>query len=273
MKPFLKWAGNKYRIIDKIRTVLPPGQRLIEPFAGSAAVFLNTNYVENVMNDINPDLISVYKNLQTHGTTFVNACKRLFVQECNHAEVYYAFRDEFNATSDTFRKATLFLYLNRHGYNGLCRYNANGGFNVPFGRYKKPYFPFEELMYFYHRSQGASFRSDDFETVMHEARLGDVVYCDPPYVPLSTTANFTHYSTNKFGPAEQTRLAKIAEELSFRGIPVLISNHRSDFTLSAYASAAIQTFKVPRFISCDGKNRSPATEILALFDGGFNVVR
>lgn len=268
MKPFLKWAGNKYRIVDRISAMLPAGRRLIEPFAGSAAVFLNTEYQGNVVNDLNQDVINLFLTLKAHGPAFIDICKGLFVQNNNTPDAYYALRAEFNQTTALTRKAALFLYLNRHGYNGLCRYNANGGFNVPFGRYKKPYFPFEEMMFFYHKSQTAEFVAEDFETVMQRAVPGDVIYCDPPYVPLSDTANFTSYSAGGFGPEEQLRLARVAEELSNRGIPVLISNHRNDFTLNAYSGAQIESFDVQRFISCDGDNRNKATELLALFSRG-----
>ncbi|WP_249226497.1 Dam family site-specific DNA-(adenine-N6)-methyltransferase [Alicyclobacillus mengziensis] len=265
MKPFLKWAGNKYRIVNKIRGILPPGKRLIEPFAGSAAVFLNTEYKENFINDRNTDLINVFVTLKQFGPAFIDACKSLFTPEHNVPRVYYEFREEFNATRDLFRKAALFIYLNRHGYNGLCRYNNDGGFNVPFGRYKKPYFPFDEMMMFYHKSQSATFLTEDFETVMQQAQPGDVIYCDPPYVPLSATANFTNYSAGGFGFGEQLRLAKAAREASGRGVPVLISNHQTPFTEEIYQTAQITTFDVQRLISCDSTNRNKATELLALF--------
>lgn len=268
MKPFLKWAGNKYRILAKIKQVLPAGNRLIEPFAGSAALFLNTEFPENLVNDLNADVISLFKTLKEHGPAFVDACRQLFTAANNSPDVYYVLRDEFNSTVDSFRKAALFVYLNRHGYNGLCRYNSDGGFNVPFGRYRKPYFPFEEMMMFCHRSQMAEFTSEDFETVMRHAKPGDVIYCDPPYVPLSDTANFTSYRAGGFGPEEQLRLARVAAEVSSLGVPVLISNHNNDFTQQAYVNAQIITFDVQRFISCDGANRGKASELLALFTGG-----
>lgn len=268
MKPFLKWAGNKYRIIDKICGRLPAGKRLIEPFAGSGAVFLNTEFASNMVNDLNIDLIDVYRSLQSDGPSFVDRCKQLFVQEYNTSTAYYRLREEFNASTDWQRKAVLFVYLNRHGYNGLCRYNHEGGFNVPFGRYKKPYFPFAEMMLFYHKSQSATFSSEDFETVLAGAQPGDVIYCDPPYVPLSATANFTSYSAGGFGREEQLRLVQVAEDLSARGIAVLVSNHLNEWTLNAYANAEITFFDVQRFISCDGANRAKATELLALFQPG-----
>lgn len=265
MRPFLKWAGNKYRLISKITDMLPAGNRLLEPFAGSAAVFLNTGYAANVVNDCNADLINVYVTLKERGPVFIDACKQLFQSDNNMPEAYYRFREEFNMSTDPFRKATLFLYLNRHGYNGLCRYNQDGGFNVPFGRYRKPYFPHGEMRFFFDKAQATDFSCVDFESVMEEAVLGDVVYCDPPYVPLSETANFTGYQAGGFDAKEHLRLARAAERLAARGIPVLISNHYNDFTVETYAQAERITFDVQRFISCDGANRNKATEVLALF--------
>ncbi len=266
MKPFLKWAGSKYRLVDRIQSVLPPGKRLIEPFAGSAALFLNTSYPTYLLSDTNADLIHLYQRLQQEGEPFITDCHALFTPEHNNAETYYTFRTEFNQTADLRRKAALFLYLNRHCYNGLCRYNLQGEFNVPFGRYKRPYFPTAELLNFHHRAQTATFCHADFAQVMHQAQPGDVVYCDPPYVPLSATASFTSYSPHHFGPQEHQRLAETAETLAQRGIPVLISNHSTPFTHRVYARAHCTTFDVRRYISCNGSSRHKVTELLALFE-------
>ena len=145
-RPFLKWAGSKYRIIDHIQGMLPEGERLVEPFAGSGAVFLNTDYNRYLLADNNADLISLYQILSSQGEVFIELCSRLFRDTTNKEAYYYRRRDEFNKTRNAERKAALFIYLNRHGYNGLCRYNSKGGFNVPFGRYKKPYFPADEMV-------------------------------------------------------------------------------------------------------------------------------
>ncbi len=265
MKPFLKWAGNKYAIIERIKRLLPESPRLIEPFAGSAAVFLGTDYPSALLADSNADLIHLYQLLQKEGDAFIAYASELFTLENNREDNYYTLRSEFNSTDDICRKSALFLYLNRHGYNGLCRYNAKGGFNVPFGRYGKPYFPRKEMVEFSAKAKHAEFRVADFRSVMMEARAGDVVYCDPPYVPLSRTANFTSYGTGKFGEAEQAALAILAESLAARGVTVVISNHDTEFTVQAYRNAALKRFDVQRNISCNGQNRGKAKELLALF--------
>lgn len=265
-RPFLKWAGNKYRVLPHIHAMLPDGKRLVEPFAGSGAVFMNTDFDRYLLADSNADLISLFQIVQSHGETFIADCARLFVPRTNNEDYYYRRREEFNRSTDAYRKALLFIYLNRHGYNGLCRYNAQGGFNVPFGRYKRPYFPAAELLAFHAKSVRAEFMHLDFDLVMQAVQPGDVVYCDPPYVPLSRSANFTAYSAGGFDLPQQQRLADLAEQARQRGIPVLISNHNTTFTRQAYRRANdIKRFAVRRFISCNGSKRQNAGELLALF--------
>lgn len=265
MRPFLKWAGNKYRLMSRIGAVLPEGRRLVEPFVGSGAVFLNTDYPEYRLADANPDLINVYRTLQREGQAFVDDCRQYFTPEYNAPEVYYALRDRFNASKDVKLRSVLFVYFNRHGYNGLCRYNSRGKFNVPFGRYSRPYFPQREMLEFHRKSSQAEFIHSPFEAIMRTVTHGDVVYCDPPYVPLSGTAHFTAYSPAKFGLDEQRSLAREAERLSSHGIPVVISNHHTEFTQRVYRDADVTTFDVRRNISCDSANRNKVTELLAVF--------
>lgn len=266
MKPFLKWAGNKYQIVDRIKAQLPKGKRLIEPFVGSGALFVNTSYAHYLLADANGDLIQLYRHLQIEGDDFIDYARQFFVPANNVKAQFYHFRSEFNSTTDSRYKSALFIYLNKHCFNGLCRYNQKGEYNVPFGRYKKPYFPEKEMQDFYQQAQRAEFRHADFAKVMATAVPGDVIYCDPPYVPLSETANFTSYSAGGFGVAEQQALAQAAADCAQRGIPVVISNHDTDFVREEYAGARFVAFDVQRYISCNGSNRGKAAELLAIFD-------
>ena len=266
LKPFLKWAGGKYRLVERIKDQLPPGRRLVEPFAGSGAVFLNTDYPSFLLSDSNADLINLYQHLKEGGGDFIEHCRRYFTPAANREQEYYRLRARFNGAPGKQEKAALFLYLNRHGYNGLCRYNASGMFNTPFGKYKKPYFPEKEMLYFAQRAQRADFACRDFRKTMMSLEPGDIVYCDPPYAPLSVTANFTEYSGGGFGSREQEELAELAGKLAGRGIPVLLSNHDTEFTRQIYRGAKFTSFKVQRFISCRGNNRNKAAELLALFE-------
>jgi DNA adenine methylase len=265
LKPFLKWAGNKFQIIERIKTVLPAGSRLIEPFVGSGAVFLNTDYPKYLLADINPDLINLFKILKLEKAKFINYAKKYFAEKYNTETAFYQLREKFNRTQDIVLKSALFIYLNKHAFNGLCRYNASGLFNTPFGRYKKPYFPEKEMLFFAEKAQNAIFKCENFTEIMSGAEQGDVVYCDPPYVPLSTTANFTSYNKGGFNLDQQQALCQLAEKLAQKNIPVIISNHDTDFVQILYKNAEKIAFDVQRFISCNGAGRSKAPELLAVF--------
>ena len=266
-KPFLKWAGGKFRVLEKILHELPQGCRLVEPFAGSCAVYLNFPSEKALICDVNADLIYLYQHLQTEGEAFIGQCKSYFSPENNTKKAYIAFREKFNESREPWLRGCLFLYLNRHAFNGLVRYNSKGEFNVPFGRYVKPYFPLKELREFYLKTQGVEteFACRDFREVFSGLKPGDVVYCDPPYVPLSATAAFTAYSGQNFREKDQRELAGLAASAQRRGIPVLVSNHDTETTRGLYVAAEIRRFNVQRFISCNGDARGEAPELLAIY--------
>jgi len=264
-RPFLKWPGNKFNCLAHVLPHLPQNQRLIEPFLGSGAIFLNTDYPHYLLAEINQDVIELYMHLQQEGTGFIEDCAKLFIPENNQKERYYALREEFNVQQDRRRRAALFLYLNRHGYNGLCRYNNQGVYNVPFGRYTRPYFPWDAMRFFCQKSQQAVFIQGDFRTSFAAAKAGDVIYCDPPYSPLQQHSNFSHYAQHNFGEVEHHTLVNLARETAKAGIPVLISNHDTPVTRDYYHGAQISTFSVSRFISRDISHRKPVQELIAVF--------
>ena len=271
MKPkktraFLKWAGGKYNLIEAISDKLPEGKKLIEPFVGAGSVFLNTQYPKYLLNDINPDLINLYQIIQGKGDSYAQDAISMFTPSNNQESHYYAIRQEFNLSKDPYERSVLFLYLNRHGYNGLCRYNGKGKFNVPFGRYKAPYFPEKELDIFAEKSQSAIFTCEPFEKTFSRARQGAVIYCDPPYAPISKTAMFNAYAKGGFSLDSQVKLALLAQKAGHkRKIPVLISNHDTEFTRQIYQGAQFTELQVSRFISQNGKNRSKVGELMALY--------
>jgi DNA adenine methylase len=267
-RPFLKWAGNKYRVIDRIKKKLPKGRRLVEPFVGSGAVFLNTDYEEYLLCDINEDLISLYTIVRDDVESLIKKSRRYFDGSYNNEKNYYELRDKFNRSRNPMTRAVLFIYLNRHGYNGLCRYNSKGEFNIPHGRYRIPYFPEKEIREFHVKAQRAVFSTASFDETMQRTRSGDTQYLDPPYVELSKTASFTAYAAGGFTLDQHEQIATLAHLNAQRGIPVLISNHSTAFTRSRYRSlgARISYFSVQRSISCKGNARGKAKELLALFE-------
>lgn len=265
-RAFLKWAGGKYGLVEDIQRHLPPARKLVEPFVGAGSVFLNTDYDHYLLADINPDLINLYNLLKDRPEDYISEAKRWFVAENNRKEAYLSIRAEFNKTDDVMYRSLAFLYMNRFGFNGLCRYNKKGGFNVPFGSYKKPYFPEAELEFFAEKAKKATFVCEGYPETFRRARKGSVVYCDPPYAPLSNTANFTSYAGNGFTLDDQAALADIAEKAATeRGIPVLISNHDTTLTRRLYHGAELNVVKVKRTISRNGSGRNKVDELLALF--------
>ncbi|CAH0541669.1 Dam family site-specific DNA-(adenine-N6)-methyltransferase [Vibrio marisflavi] len=265
-RAFLKWAGGKYSLVEDIQRHLPPARKLVEPFVGAGSVFLNTDYEQYLLADINPDLINLYNLLKKKPTKYISEAKRWFTPEHNRKEVYLDVRAQFNQTDDVMYRSLAFLYMNRFGFNGLCRYNKKGGFNVPFGSYKKPYFPEAELEYFAEKAKKATFVCQSYSDSIKKTRKGSVVYCDPPYAPLSTTANFTSYAGNGFSLDDQAALADISETAAVkRGIPVLISNHDTTLTRRLYHGASLNVVKVKRTISRNGNGRNKVDELLALY--------
>lgn len=268
MRPFLKWAGGKYDLVDKIKSVIPEKDTLVEPFIGAGSVFLNTEFKSYVLADINKDLISLYKFIQTDVDEFVSLSKSLFLEKNNSENRYIELRASFNKSKDPAWRSVLFLYLNRHGYNGLCRYNLKGMFNIPFGKYSKPYYPEKEIYYFAEKSQQAEFKCQSFLDTFTDLPNNSAVYCDPPYLPnqKSSSSGFTKYSAEGFSMSEQEMLASLAiSTSSLHKIPVIISNHATDLSRNLYSKANIIEFDVKRTISSNVKDRNKVAELLAVF--------
>jgi DNA adenine methylase len=192
-KPFLKWAGNKFRIIDRVAGMIKEYQgersKYIEPFGGSGAVIANIGHIfsgSRTYAEFNPELVDLMRAIKDDLPALLKETKALFDQKNNESKRYYDLREDFNGyvksgEAGNVQKSALFIYLNRHCFNGLCRYGPNG-FNVPFGRYAKTVAPIDEIDAF------ASLMKDvvitgpkSFEETMREADADTLVYCDPPY--------------------------------------------------------------------------------------------
>ncbi|MBF0750798.1 MULTISPECIES: Dam family site-specific DNA-(adenine-N6)-methyltransferase [unclassified Pasteurella] len=269
-RPFLKWAGGKFRLTDEINNAFPKKKQcLVEPFVGAGAVFLNTNFERYILADINPDLINLFNIIKADVEGYIKACKPIFyAPNANTPEYYYAKRRQFNESNDPFERSIIFLYLNRFGFNGLCRYNSKNEFNVPFGAYKTHYFPENELRYFAHKAQSAVFFCGDFQETFELADNTSVIYCDPPYAPLHQHTNFTGYAGNDFGLEHQRTLAEVAKKIQKeKQIPVLISNHDTKFTRELYKGAKFKAMKVQRSISQNSEKRVKVKELIAIFKG------
>ncbi|WP_338803342.1 Dam family site-specific DNA-(adenine-N6)-methyltransferase [Xenorhabdus griffiniae] len=269
-KTILKWAGSKSRIMDKLRPHLPAGQRLVEPFAGSCAVMMNTDYPAYLIADINADLINLYQSIKSDCYQFTKEAANWFEFVLNKNE-FYKLRDVFNFSGEfsgnfanKLSRSSLFLTLNRHCFNGLCRYNSEGEFNVPFGHYKKPYFPAAEIWAFAEKAAIAEIVHLEWQDTLTLVEPGDVVYCDPPY--LTNGKGFTQYHEVAFTPADHELLAVILHELHDEiGVPVIASNSIEAKALYADLGFTIHEIDAPRTIAANG-NRQQAKEIIAVLE-------
>ncbi|MGQ7935462.1 DNA adenine methylase [Paraburkholderia sp. D1E] len=265
-KPPLKWLGGKSRLLAQLLPVLPHGNRLVEPFVGGGAVFLGTDFSDYLLGDSNSHLIELYRMVAEQPEQFIEIASPFFDESYRCQERFLQIRRAFNDASDGLLRAAQFLYLNRFGFNGLCRYNRSGQFNVPYGHHVRlPRFPREEILSFAKKAQRATFVLADFASVMRMARPGDVVYCDPPYLDRDGVASFRAYSPGEFSFDRQRELANLARELADRGIPVAISNHDCAAAREIYSGAKIVDFSVRRSVSASSGARGKVAELLAVF--------
>ncbi|EBV8434122.1 Dam family site-specific DNA-(adenine-N6)-methyltransferase [Salmonella enterica subsp. enterica serovar Minnesota] len=260
LKPYLKWVGGKARLLDQLLPHIPSGGRLIEPFVGSGSVFLNTQFDEYLLCDTNKDLISLHTAVRDNVKRVIKDAKALFKH--NDPEQYLRLRAEYNRSEDAYERGILLLYLNRHGFNGLVRYNRKGEFNAAYGKYESVYFPEEELLAFHQHTQNAVFKHQSFEDTLADAREGDVVFCDPPYIPLNYTSNFTNYNKEPFNMKHQVELKSRLEELASVGIKVVATNSNNDAVKELYEGFSFVELDVMRLISCKGETRTPLIELL-----------
>ena len=277
-KSFLKWAGNKFRVLPDLLPHIGSPKKYIEPFGGSLSVALNINAEEYILNDINQDLYSLYTNVDEK---FVNECKKLFTDENNTKEKYLELRKSFNTIKDCRERAKLFLYLNKHAFNGLSRYNSKGEYNVPYGRIAKDsktgekkiteaYFPEQELNHFrdVFLTQKVNFFNTSFSDkfLYQNIESGDVIYFDPPYVPASETASFTDYAKEGFTYDQQVELVELAKSLAQCGAKTIISNHDVPATRELYKDAEIYSIQVRRSISANKTSRKKVNELIAIYE-------
>ncbi|EHG2695597.1 Dam family site-specific DNA-(adenine-N6)-methyltransferase, partial [Salmonella enterica] len=265
-RPFLKWAGGKYSLLPELDRLIPAGKRLIEPFVGGGSVFLNSDKHERfLLSDINADLINLYQMLAVVPDSVIAEAMKAF-RHLNDVENYTVIREAFNAQKlNATERAAAFLYLNRHCFNGLMRYNLDGFFNVGWGKYKAPYFPEEEIRAFRLKSHACVFMTAGFERTLRLAGDGDVVYCDPPYEPMPGTAGFTSYASGGFSWDSQVALAESCVAAHQRGAKVFISNSTAPRVIELYERHGFTLHRVNarRSISSKGSTRETANDIVA----------
>ena len=267
LKPFLKWAGGKRSLLPEILTRIPDErfELYVEPFLGGGALFLELykqGRIERaILNDRNPELINTWKMVRDQPDAVVDT----FKQWTPTAEGYYAVRALDEARLNSVERAARVIWLNRHCFNGLYRLNRSGQFNVPFGKYKRvPTIDIDNLYNVSEALQCATLYQLDFSGVMAMAGEASLVYCDPPYWPVSKTASFTAYDGQSFGEPDQIRLAKAFEQLGARESLGILSNSWTPETVALYQEHGLFVDQVfcRRSINRDASKRGPVPEVM-----------
>ena len=268
-KPFVKWAGGKRQIIDKLKELVPyEFNTYYEPFVGGGALLFELAPKKAVINDYNAELINVY-NVLCDEEKFKQMCKALNSHETNHSEEYYyevrnkdRNKNSYNRLAD-YTKAARTIYLNKACFNGLYRVNSKNEFNVPFGK-KTKVNTYEGqnlgIICGFLNYNDKKILSKDFEESVKNAKKGDFIYFDPPYD--SDTSTFTSYTEDGFGKEEQVRLAKVFKELSDRGCYVMLSNHNTTLINELYKDFHIHVIEAKRNINANGKKRGKVEEVI-----------
>lgn len=291
-KPFVKWAGGKGNLLQKLEALLPTdfddleSVTYIEPFVGGGAMLFHMLQQHRcirraVINDINPDLIRCYELIAHAPQILIDRLKTIenkyySVDSTARKDLFYAYRDQYNYNEDIHpdEKAALFIFLNHTCFNGLYRVNAAGKFNVPYGRYKKPIICNEELIKANHRLLNTVElvirQPGDYKRVRQNLSKNhpNFVYFDPPYRPLSTTSSFKEYSNDPFEDKQQEELKHFCDSLSAQNCLIMQSNSDSkkengdSFFEDLYHGYRFDRIMAPRFINADGEKRDKQSEVV-----------
>ncbi len=271
-QPFIKWVGGKRGLLDQILPLFPRDfNSYYEPFLGGGAVFFELfskgllNGKRVVLSDINKELVNTYNIVKSEPLNLIKSLKEY--KKRHNKEFYYKIREldreeGYEKLSDL-EKATRFIYLNKTCFNGLYRVNKKGYFNTPIGSYKNPNIADSDTILGASEAlQNATIVEQSFKDVLKFAKEGDLVYFDPPYYPLSVTANFTSYDSNTFLEDEQFELFEVFDKLADSGVKVIQSNSDTEFIKELYKEYDITIVNANRFINSKSSARGKITEVL-----------
>lgn len=261
LKPFTKWTGGKRQLLSDLNRLLPSNfNKYYEPFVGGGALLFDLKPTIATINDANEELINAYRVIRDNVEELI---EKLETHKINNTkEYYYEIRsldrtDEFSQLSAV-DKAARMIYM--------MRVNSKGQFNTPYGRYKNPKIVDEENLknISQYLNQDIKIMNGDFYKCVEEAKANDFVYFDPPYIPLSTSSNFTSYTAEKFNFDEQVRLRDTFVELDKKGVYVMLSNSNSELIYELYHDYKdkINTVDASRMINSNGKGRGKIKEVI-----------
>lgn len=270
MHPFVKWAGGKTQLLDRIHELMPKEyNHYYEPFIGGGALLFSVAPKDFTINDFNSELIQAYKCF-TNEEDFKKLLERLNYHQEHHSEEHYYEIREMDKDPDflklpIYERAARMIYLNKSCFNGLYRVNSKGFFNVPSGKKKKVICyeeeNLEEIRRFFSTAK-FEILNEDFQEAVKNVRKGDFVYFDPPYDTWEDKDSFTSYAKNPFGKEEQKRLADVYKELSEKGAFVMLSNHNTDYIRDLYKDFHIHIVEAKRMINSKASGRGNVEEVI-----------
>ena len=258
--PFLKWAGGKRRLVPELIQRLPSSwRRYYEPFVGGGALFFALHTAEAVLSDANEELINCYEVVRDSVEELIDSLG----QHSNTKEYFLGIRSLPLQGIGPVERASRFIYLNRTCFNGLYRVNKAGLFNTPFAHYKNPQLcPEDSLRRASEVLAGVELLTADYQTALENCEKGDLVYLDPPYVPLGGYSDFRRYHSDVFDADDHQVLATRFHDLHLRGCYVMLSNSYCDAVMELYREWNIHVVEARRNINSDGTKRGPVREVV-----------
>lgn len=257
MKPFIKWAGGKTQLLSTLSKMIPDEYgTYFEPFLGGGALYLYLSPKKAVLNDYNEQLINAYEQIKHNSKELIKGLRKLETKHLSSDDYYLKMRKKYNdclkRNELSLNSACLFIYLNKTGYNGLYRLNANGLFNVPSAHRKKiSLYDEDNIKEISNLLKNAKIYSKDFEESCKNAKEGDFVFFDSPYYNT-----FDGYQAGGFDEEDHKRLAKLFKSLTKKRVKCLLTNSNEKFITDLYKGFKIKTVSVKRMINCDGNKRN-----------------
>ncbi|MEP1305086.1 MAG: DNA adenine methylase [Balneola sp.] len=264
IKPILKWAGGKQQLLSEIIQRVPSSfNRYIEPFVGGGAVFFAIEANEYIISDTNPELINLYQTLSNGN--FEDVIEKLESYK-NEEDFYYKTREKEVEKLTNIERSARFIYLNRTCFNGLYRVNKKGEFNVPFGKYKNPRIIFPERLKKASEklSKTKIYNLDYHEVLDTHSQKNDLIFLDPPYIPISENASFKRYTKDQFRLNDQRKLAQLVRKLAEKGCKIILTNSNHPLIYELYDGFNIEVIETKRNINRNGNKRTGEDTIVSI---------
>lgn len=262
--PIVKWVGGKRQLMFELIKNMPKSyNRYFEPFIGGGALFFELQPEQAYISDMNEELINLYSVVRDNVYELIKDLSKHEVSKEYFLEIRNIDRTEQYTELSDVERASRFIYLNRTCFNGMYRVNSQGQFNVPFGHYKKPRIIDENnLLNCSELLKKTEIKCADFSEILTKVKKGDLVYFDPPYVPLNETSSFTSYTKDGFDINMQFKLRDVCDELDNKGVKFMLSNSDTKLVNELYVNYEIKKVFASRQINANADGRGKITEVL-----------